>query len=180
MKRAFLLFSIPLIFSLLSYQDPTTQEEAVCRGRSVPVLRLDYGGIKRQGQRISFSNGGPLERARLVFRDREEFAKFWQEMTRMTINDAPLPEVDFSREMLIVAAMGEKSSPAYRIIVDDACEVNNQLEVPVSSIDNSRCGAALGVVVSPVDIVKLPRTDLPVVFRELETSDCQKFLRPKQ
>lgn len=45
-----------------------------------------------------------------------------------TPDKPPLPEVDFSREMLIVAAMGQQSSP-YDIIIDSACEVDNQLEV---------------------------------------------------
>jgi hypothetical protein len=179
MKRVLLACSLPLLFSLLNWQEPPAKQEAVCRGRPVAVSRLEYGGIKRSGTRIPFTNGGPQERARIVFRDRAEFDKFWQQTFNSPTYKAPPPEVDFSRDMLIVAAMGAQPSPVYTIIVESACEVDNKLEVLVHSTDYSLCGAQLGVVVQPMDMVRVPKTDLPVVFRETEiVSDCKQLLRP--
>ena len=95
-----------------------------------------------------------------------------------TSDKPPLPEVDFSREMLIVAAMGQQPS-VYYIIIDSACEVDNQLEVLVRSTSFFRAARILGSLPETVDIVRLPKTDLPVVFRETEvTSDCNGVLRP--
>ena len=178
MKRALLACSI--LFGLLNYQEPPTKQEAVCHGKPVAVSRLDYNGIKRSGTRIPFTNGGPPQRARIVFRERDEFDKFWQQTFNSPTYKAPPPEVDFSREMLIVAAMGTQPSPAYTIIVDSACEVDNKLEVHVHSTDYSRCGSSLGVVVQPMDMVRVPKTNLPVVFRETEiVSDCkERWRRP--
>ena len=97
---------------------------------------------------------------------------------RQASNKPPLPEVDFSREVIIVAAMGQQPS-RYEIIIDSACEVDNQLEVLVRSTKFLPCGLQAGLPPETVDIVRLPKTDLPVVFRETEvTSGCNGLLRP--
>ena len=71
--------------------------------------------------------------------------------------------------------MGFQPNP-YEIIIDSACEVDNQLEVMVRNIKAVPCGASIGIPPQPVDIVRLPKTDLPVVFREIEdTFDCKQL-----
>ncbi len=148
--------------------------ESACRGKTVPVTLLERPyGIKLSGRRTSYLQGGISQRARLVIRDREKFNELWNQITQAVSDKPPLPKVDFSREMLIVAAMGPQSSH-YEIIVDSACEVDNQLEVVVHSNKYLPCGLQVGVLPQTVDIVRLPRTDLPVVFKEIEvTVDCK-------
>jgi hypothetical protein len=149
---------------------------AVCRGKPVAISLL---GPKLPGRRMSFLNGGIKERVRLVIRDRDEFDKFWKQIYRLGSDKPPLPEVDFSREMIVVAAMGQQPSSGYEIIVDGACEVDNQLEVLVRSTNFLKCGLQLGIVTAPVDMVRLPKTNMQLVFRETEvTSDCKESLRP--
>jgi PrcB C-terminal/Peptidase inhibitor I9 len=151
-----------------------TKQEAVCRGKSVPVSLLEHPfGLKMYGRRTSYLSGGISQRARLVIRNRDEFNEVWNQIVGLVSNKPPLPKVDFSREMIIVAARGEQPTSGYEIIIDSACEVDNQLEVLVHSTKLLGCGLQLQVVTAPVDIVRLPKTDLPVVFRENEvTSDC--------
>jgi hypothetical protein len=161
-----------------SVELPSSSNEtgSVCRGKPVAVSPLKP---KLSGRRMSFVNGGITERARLVIRDHDEFGKLWKEIYRLSSDKPPLPEVDFSREMLIVAAMGQQPSSGYEIIIDGACALDNQLEVSVRSTNFLKCGLQLGILTAPVDIVRLPKTDLPVVFRETEvTSDCKELLRP--
>jgi hypothetical protein len=180
MKFVLLACSIPLFLSLSNYQGLPTKQEAVCRGKSVPVSLMEpLFGLKVYGRRIPFLPGGISRRARLVIRDRDEFNELWKQIIRLASDKPALPEVDFSREMIIVAAMGQQPSSGYEIIIDSACEVDNQLEVLVRSTNYLKCGLQLGIVTAPVDIVRLPKTDLPVVFRETEvTSDCKELLRP--
>lgn len=162
-----------------SFTDPLKTLTSVCRGKTVAVSLLERPyGLKLYGRRTSYLRGGISQRARFVIRERDEFNELWQRIMRQASDKPPLPEVDFSREMLIVAAMGPQSS-AYEIIVDSACEVDNRLEVMVRSIKFLLCGAYAGVFPETIDIVRLPKTDLPVVFRETEiTSDCNGLLRP--
>jgi len=154
--------------------DPLKPLESVCRGKSVAVSLLGpLFGVKQYGRRTSLLQGGTSQRPRLVIRDRDEFNKLWNEIMRQAADKPALPEVDFSREMLIVAAKGQQPS-LHMSIIDSACEVDNQLEVLVRSIKFLNCGAHAGPLPETVDIVRLPKTDLPVVFRETEvTSVCE-------
>src|SRR4030095_7079712 len=113
----------------LGYADVMSSTE-VCRGKPVTISLL---GPKQPGRRMSFLSGGISERVRLVIRDRDEFDKLWKQIYSLGSDKPPLPEVDFSREMIVVAAMGQQPSSSYEIIVDGACEVDNQLEVLVRS-----------------------------------------------
>jgi hypothetical protein len=132
-------------------------------------------GMKLSGPRVPFLSGGISERARLVIRNREEFDELWKDIFGLVSDKPALPEIDFAREMIIVAAMGQQPSTGYHIFIDSACEVDNQL---VRSINFSRCGQFPSQT-APADIVRLPKTDLPVTFRETEiTADCKKFWRP--
>ena len=155
------------------------RSESLCRGKSISVSVLDVGGPKlSEPRRTSLLHGGISQRSRLVIRNRDEFNELWKQLTGPSSYKPPLPEVDFSREMIVVAAMGQKPSGGYEIIIDSACEVDNHIEVLVRSVD-SKCGLQTAVLTAPVDIVRLPRTESPVVFRETEvSSDCNERLRP--
>ena len=161
------------------FVDPLQTLKSVCRGKTVAVSLLERPyGLKLYGRRTSYLRGGISQRARLVIRNRAEFNELWNKIMSNTSDKPPLPEVDFEREMLIVAAMGQQPS-AYEIIIDSACEVDNQLEVLVRSTKFLPCGLYAGLFPQTVDIVRLPKTDLPVVFRETEVaSDCNGLLRP--
>ena len=165
--------------------EPLKTSESVCRGKTVAVSLLEPVSerarvMKLRGLRTSFLAGGISQRARMVIRNGDEFNELWNQIFhRVSDKRKPaLPAVDFSREMIIVAAMGSQPD-LYEIIVDSACEVDKQLEVLVRSTKYSWCGGIAGNLPETVDIVRLPKTDLPVVFKEIEaTSDCKELLRP--
>jgi len=82
------------------------------------------------------------------------------------------PDIDFSREMIIVAAMGPRPS-GYSITVEEAYERGDRLEVVVRSISRGSCGVwtTCGSVVmgtQPVDIVRIAKSESPIVFREIK------------
>ena len=159
-----------------SFDDPTVGTQPRCSGKQISVSLLEVGGPKiiySQPRRTSLLHGGITQRTRLAIRNRDEFSEFWKQLTATTSFKPPLPDVDFTREIIVVAAMGEKPSSGYEIIIEGACEMDNQIEVFVRSFDTIGCGMQLQVVTAPVDIVRLPRTGLPVVFREAEISYCK-------
>jgi hypothetical protein len=118
----------------------------------------------------------------MVIRDRETWVEMWKRIYGQQPTDeimALLPEVDFSREMLIVAALGERPTGGFGIIVDSACEREKELVIVVRSISRLGCGGVTQSVTQPLDIVRLPKTELPVVFREIEVvDDCKMGLVP--
>jgi hypothetical protein len=80
----------------------------------------------------------------------------------------PLPEIDFSREIVIVVALGVRPSGGYGIIVDGAYERDKQLKIVVRSISPGKGCIVTAALTQPVDIVRLPKTVRSVVFREAE------------
>jgi len=64
-------------------------------------------------------------------------------------------------------------------VIDGACEVNGQVEVFVSNVEDASCVPQLGTVTYPADAVRLPQTDLPIVFRESQIG-CNEWLNQLQ
>ena len=165
------------VLSLISFSCPwalQAQQETCHQGRSLTITQL---GPPRSGPRWSFSNGSGLrDPLRTVIRNREAWVEMWKRIYNANPPDeamALLPEVDFSREMLIVAALGERPTGGYGIIVSGACEREKELEIVVRSISRVTCVGVTQSLTQPLDIVRLPKSELPVVFRETEVDDCK-------
>ena len=196
MKLALIFFSV--LTSLSMWFGVQGTPPVVCHGKSLPITLLP--GPKMTGPSLPLRFGGtrpvpspwvnmfPSEKGfRLVIKSRNEFGDFWKRLTEGIPPGqwAPaLPEIDFSKEMIIVAAMGVRPSPGYAVIIDGACEVDGHVEVFVTSIEEgATCGPVPGVVTAPADAVRIPQTDLPVVFREIQLSCTEwqnHFMRPNQ
>jgi hypothetical protein len=181
MRLALLVCVVPFLSGVSTYFGAQETQRPICHGKPIPITLL---GPKMSGPRVSFRSGGIWEPLRSVIRDRAQFNNFWKRLHSPDplyspdpthdpgVQLPPLPEIDFSREMVVIAAMGRRPNGAYWIIIDGACEVDGQLEIFVRSIDGSRCTAP-GIMTAPVDVVRLPRIDLPVVFLETEV-DCNQ------
>ena len=183
---------LALLMSLLISFAPQETEPAVCRGKVLPItlipgppmtvntyVKLRFGGTRPPP--LPWTHGFPTEKGfKLVIRTREEFSNYWKRLTSPVPPGQwvpPLPEIDFSKEMIVVSAMGMRPSPGYSTLIDGACEVNGQVKVFISNLDKTApCGAALGVISYPADAVRIPRSDLPVVFHETELT-CAEWVK---
>jgi len=186
MKLALIFFSVLTSLSL-GFATQGTQP-IVCRGKPLPITLLP--GPKMTGPSLPLRFGGTREFPRppinsfrsekgfrLVIKNRNEFSDFWK---RFTGEISPLPEVDFSKEMVVVAVMGERPTSGYWTIIDGACEADGQVEVFVSNVEDVKCSGTLSTFTYPADAVRLPQTNLPIVFRETQVSCTEwfdKFLR---
>jgi hypothetical protein len=177
MNRTLVSLFALLVIGIAGLQVPLAAQAE--QGKPVPVTPM---GRTISGQRIPFRPGDSSisDHLRLVVRDREMWAEVWKRIYRFGPNwpnpqMPPLPEIDFSREMVIVAAMGRRPSSGYAIIIDGAYayERNYRLEVVVRSVENRNCGG-FAIMTAPVDIVRLSKTDRTVIFRETEVvPECQ-------
>lgn len=188
MKLALIFFGILASLSLWCAAQETSP--AVCRGKALPIellpapkmtgpdLPLRFGG-KRPAPRPPVNSFFADKGFRLVIKNRDEFSDFWKRLYgRVPPNNEPppLPEIDFSKEMIIVAAMGEKPTSGYVVVIDGACEVDGQVEVFVTSVDGATCSGVFMSLSYPADAVRIPRTDLPIVFRETQIT-CKQWLK---
>ena len=175
MKRALLSLFVVVLIGIPGLQVLRATQEVAYQGKPVPITPM---GPKRSGPRTSFRIGSNIvDQFRVVVRDRNTWLDVWKRIYQFNPSQGrypELPEVDFSREMVVVAAMGQQPSSGYAIIIDGAYERDDRLEVVVKSVINLKCGAVLTMVTSPIDIVRLPKIERPVVFREIEVvPDCK-------
>ena len=180
MKLALIFFAVLTSLSL-SF---TVQEKqpVVCRGKPLSVTMLEKPGVEMRVPPLHIRFGGtryqPIwqlgeKPVRLVIKNRDEF-NCWKGLAPPGHFLPPLPEVDFSKEMIVVVGMGLRPSPGFVIMIDGACEVDGQVELFVSKVEDGPCGVEPGVVTAPADIVRIPRSDLPIVFREIQVP-CVKW-----
>ena len=112
---------------------------------------------------------------RLAILDTADWAAIWK---RIVGNGslAPVPNVDFSREMLLVVGMGQAPCMGYQINIDTVFRDRDKRIYAVvrERHHGSRCGC-LNEVVSPVDVIRVPRTVRPVTFLERqERNVCEE------
>lgn len=186
MKVALGFCLVMFLMSASTYSGAQEKPALFCNGRPIaismlPEPRMTYAplplrsGGSREFPKIHFNSDEPLQ---FVIRDRSHFGDFWKRAVIFAIPGVgvpPMPEIDFSKEMLVAVVMGNRPTPGYWIYIDGACVRQDSLEVFVTSIDPARCPSSFEGGSAAADIVVLPRTDLPVVFHENRV-DCQQWM----
>ena len=140
--------------------EPSGPLVPMTRLRAEPYSFTYYSGIK------TFE--------RLVVRDAAAWQTVWTQIHAGSTPVTPPPTVDFSREMIVVAAMGEYSTGGYSILLERATEDRTGgIAISVlSTSPGSNCGVTLAFS-APVDIARLPLHAGPVRFFERsETTAC--------
>ena len=130
-------------------------------GPNVPMVRL-----RAEPYAFTFYSG--LDRPeRLVVRDPDTWQTVWSQIHSRQSPLPPLPAVDFSREMIVVAARGARGSGGYNILLAGASEAAaNGTLVTVISRSPGRTCVVTGALTQPVDIARLPLRSGPVTFVE--------------
>ena len=166
MKRTLVPLFILLLFSFSGGSFLRATQESASKEMSIPILTLDSKGSEL---RRSFTyTSGIEEPLRVVIRDREAWRDIWKRIHRPLSELPSLPEIDFSLEVIVVVALGARPNSGYGIIVDRAFESNDQLEIVVRRVSQRNCGV-FAMMTQPVDVVRLPKTAHPLVFRETES-----------
>ncbi len=118
-------------------------------------------------------HSGIEESRRLVIREEDEWNALWGDVM---INLAPKPEapaVDFDRFMVIVAAMGTRSTGGYTISIVEVRAMEVQLLAVVREVSPGSGCFVTDALSAPVTAVRVPRSDEPVSFDDRsETQDC--------
>jgi len=136
-------------------------------GVPLPVTRL----AADDSTFLQFS--GFRQPARLVIQDDAAWAAAWQTMWERHGSPPPRPEVDFTRDMIILAALGEQVSGGFGVRVDAATRNAEAVTVLVKRVVPAPPCLVVTVLTQPVDVARLPRSPLPVRFEErTETRGC--------
>jgi hypothetical protein len=137
-------------------------------GTPVPVNRL-------RAEPYSFAdNSGMRESERLVVRDETTWRTVWAAIWRNSTTVPEVPSIDFAREMLVVAALGQRGTGGFGILVESARMTNDGLAVRIRTFaPGARC-VTTQALTQPVDVARLPRSDGAVRFRDVAVVvDCK-------
>jgi PrcB C-terminal len=111
----------------------------------------DSGGgleLRRIGQ---WTRTGIGESRRLIIRDANAWAGFWSELG---VGDRPA--VDFTRDVVVAVAAGQRPTGGYEIAVDRVRQVNGELSVEVvETTPGPNCMTTTSLT-QPVDVVVVP------------------------
>jgi PrcB C-terminal len=130
-------------------------------GTAIPVVRL-----RSDPYSFAFFSGMSTS-SRLVVRDAATWQSAWAQVYRGTSPVPPAPSIDFSREMVIVAALGTRGSSGYDVLIDGATEADaGGAVIAIRSTSPGAGCASLTVLTQPVDIARMPIRDGAVTFVE--------------
>jgi hypothetical protein len=127
-----------------------------------------------EAQRVRFDSGMDT-RQRLVVRNRAAWVKVWHQLVGNKSHTPPVPAVDFESNVVIVAAMGTRSSGGFSIDIDDVHFVDGDARISVTERSPGEwCGVTLALT-APVAVVVVSRFPGRATFLErTEQRACQK------
>jgi hypothetical protein len=138
------------------------------QGAPVTVTRL-----RPERYALEF-NSGFTAPARLVVRTEAEWREAWARIYEPRMPKPPLPAVDFTRETVLVAALGERSSGGFGIVVDSVYDTGSELQAVVRRTSPGAGCVVTGALTQPVDAVRIPATTKSVKFVDRdEVHDCR-------
>jgi len=124
---------------------------------------------------ISFLYASQLRQSeRLVIRDQAAWVAAWSSLWPAFAPIPAPPNVDFSREMIVLVAMGERPTGGYTILVDSAAASASGVTVWIGTSSPGLHCVTTQAFTQPVDIARLPRIDAAVRFAETTKAvDCE-------
>ena len=135
---------------------------ATATGASPPSIRsLAKGGFS-----------GIQKAKQEVIKDRAAWEKLWTEHNKSTKSASRAPDVDFSKEMVIVVTMGTKRTGGYSVEIVSAEPAGEKLKVSVKQTSPAPGAMTIQALTAPFHFVAVPRSDLEPEF--VEAAPTQK------
>jgi hypothetical protein len=112
-------------------------------------------------------------RERLVIRTPEAWAEAWARLNASTAPVPPVPEVDFSREMVVLAALGTRRTGGHAASISGATLDGDTLRVEVRETAPGQGCMTTQALTYPVAVARVARHDGAVAFDDqVAARDC--------
>jgi hypothetical protein len=149
--------------------NPSVDDVATAPG--VPAGSQPVAFVEIPGSRMQMSAHD--EAARLVIRDAASWQAYWAKTVSNMSPAPPAPTVDFTRQMVLAAAMGQQRSGGFVIVIDSVYASGGTTYAVVRSVSPGSNCVVPGVLTAPVVAVRIDRAEGPVRFvKRAETRDC--------
>lgn len=116
---------------------------------------------------------GIARRDRIVVEDAATWARIWPELVGSHSPKPALPPADFSREVIVIVSMGQRSSGGYSITIDSAVTTNGVVSLVVTEHSPGRTCGTTAALSSPIALARLAKPAAPIRFIEkTAVTDC--------
>lgn len=109
---------------------------------------------------------GLNDSVRAVIRDSAEWSAVWKGIMRPFYPTPRLPQVDFDRDMVVVAALGARSTGGYDIVIEGARQDDSTIEIALRTSSPAPGCPVSAATTQPVDLATIPASSRAVRFRE--------------
>ncbi|TFW27314.1 protease complex subunit PrcB family protein [Massilia horti] len=134
------------------------------------VAFLPKAGTEIPFQLLAADTMSSVSEARqVVIKDAVSFAKLWAEHTSQI--PAPIPFVDFDRQMVLAVFAGQKPNPCYDLEVNNVASAGDKMVVEYAVTQRQAYPACAQVVTTPMQMIVVERSEAPVEF--VQTSDSR-------
>lgn len=130
-------------------------------GQTLTVAR--FGTLGMSGRNGQASDN---ERQRALITDDAAWTRFWASLAPDPAANGAAPAVDFSKSMVIAAAMPVRPSGGYQLQIEKVTEYADRIEAEVVERSPGASCFTTGAITRPFDVVQVPRRDKPVRFVE--------------
>lgn len=149
---------------------------AGCIGATAPTVGPEPIAITRfaPDNRAFSSFSGISAPTRMVVRDTSTWRTTWQRINQPFIPQPPLPTIDFSREMVVLAGLGTEPSGGYELRIERATRDTIGIDVQLRRTAPGAGCPVIAAMTQPIDLVRVPLSEQPVRFSELtEVTPCE-------
>jgi hypothetical protein len=107
----------------------------------------------------------------LLITDAEEFQKMWREIYRARFPRPDIPDVDFSKEMIIAVFMGQQPTSGYSVEIVEVTEYADKIEVQIVKHRPAPDDVVTEATTSPFCLARVEKIDKPARFMEVNTGE---------
>lgn len=147
-----LLFISAVLLATACSDTGITPAETAPKAISEPLFATLYSNVR--------------DARRIVIHDEASWAALWAEMVSSGSMPTTPPRVDFSKEDVVVAAMGERRFAGYEITITGVEQDAGHLRVDVASKTPSPTCDHSEVITTPLHAVRVSKTSEPISFNE--------------
>ncbi len=99
----------------------------------------------------------------LVIRDEKALRSFYSKLNRTRKPGIPIPEVDFTKEMILIHCIGEQTNGTQASL--SVAEENDQEMIIRTSVAKAQKSSTSSALISPFSVYKMPLTSKEISFK---------------
>lgn len=128
---------------------------AACATEPLPIRNLAKGGVS-----------GIIESRQLVVTNAADWTQWWTTHRANTRGDTAPPEIDFTKEMVVLFALGQQRTGGYSVEIVKVQPEEKSLKIYVKRKSPPKGAMVTQALTAPFHFVAVPRSELKPEFVE--------------